>query len=527
MFEFIYHIRFYIHLNLFNIRIYASLEDYVTPVFISSYDDAVLTNKEEFIFVYHEIKNYFEQKYIQISKEDLRLFYYTLSQFNMPLPTMQKILVKDIDSQLIQLKTLTPKEFLFLMYIDGKSVNGKKAQYWFDEYQVDVEFLTQTLESRGYLTTQDYLYNLEHSTRIEIEDVLIQNKCPVTGSRIELINRLKDELTDATLEQAFNGLYIALTPKGIQEVQNLAILSEFHKSHYRLSKHLSIDEFYLLHKLKPHYITEDLCKILIVNQNADQLKFFEWQDVFHEPKQKAYSPFVIEDDFESILSKYEEEPLGEDEVETLEIKLVEGVNQINKLKQKYQKTNFIEAHMIENQANLERIELEQENLTEILLTDILKDSELIIASEENIDTIDQALDDFYKIITKFSQPKEDIDDRELTNLNARMKLNTDDFFGIINKESTPVNQRLIKNEAALAEAIEEVTAHPKHSTEKSRSEERENIGAHILEEEHKLDILIDEPIIKRSLFKRLFTLEFGLSSLLSILILYLLYYFVF
>jgi hypothetical protein len=542
MFEFLYHIRFYTHHDLFNVRIYASLDDHITPVYISSYDQAVLTNKDEFSFVYHEIRDYFEQKHVKINKDDLRLFYYTLSQFNMSLPVIQSILVEEVDNHLSQLTSLTPKEMLFLMYIDGKSVEGKKAHYWFEEYQVDVEFMTQILEGRGYLTTQDYLYNLEHATRIELEDILKLNKCPTTGSRQEIINRLKNELSENALKKFFSGLYISLTPNGRKVIQNLTILSEFHKSHYRLTNKLSINEFYLLHLMKPHYNTTDICKMLIVNQNADQLGSFEWQDLFNEPKQKAYSPFVIEDDFENILTKYHddfdevvevEEDLIDDFNESTDV--VETNNQIDKLKQKHQKASFIEAHMLENQANIERLEIKQDpQNTELLLKDILKDSELIEPLENNQTNKQETigLDEFYKIISKFSQPKEDPEESELSNLNTRMKLNNDDFFEIINKETNEAaNLRLVKNEAVLAEAIEEVTSYSRHKLEQNKNEATDHLQADILEDQdllddQELDILI-ENTKKYRIFKRLFSIEFMLSSVISMLILYCLYYFVF
>ena len=37
-------------------------------------------------------------------------------------------------------KGLTPKEILFLMYIDAKSVKRKIAKYWEEDYHLDTEY---------------------------------------------------------------------------------------------------------------------------------------------------------------------------------------------------------------------------------------------------------------------------------------------------------------------------------------------------------------------------------------------------
>lgn len=383
MFEFEYLVQFYTRTDQFYINIFCQLDTFATPAYMRAYPNAILYNRKEFIYVYHEIKEYLDQKHVIISKDDLRLLYSTISQFNLPLPEVKKVRIIDVEELIDrdEMYTFTPKEMLFLAEIEGKKVYNDHHRVWLEEYHIDDQVILKNLMARGLISVSDDTY----------------------------------VLNDLALEI----------------IQDIQILKDFHHSFYRYSYNLSVDEFYVLSRVKSGYSSDDLLKLLVVNQNRDQLDRFDWRDLFHEKEEIQYSPHVVNDEFSTILNKYEQ---------NIEEQDTPGETKIDEPYFEHRDHEELESkvfNIFAPQSEQDQVEPVNEEFT---------------------------LDSFYKILSKVSQNNDDHSTSitEEDNLNVRSKLEQEEFNRIIFKTTgheEPASRRLIKDEKILSEAIDEITGH--------------------------------------------------------------------
>lgn len=376
MFKFFYQIRFYTKNNEFHIKIYCSLDDLVTPVYNRSFSQAVLDNQDEFRYVYQEIKPYLDYKNIKINKDDLRLMYYTLFQFNIYLPNLEGILIEDLDD--LNENELTPKEKLFLIQVNGLPIEKNFDECWRDEYQIDPEFLITTLTQKGFVTTSNVLFNLEITKREVLAQIAQDYGLDVPINHNELVLLLKSRLTDQALIQHFGGTHFSLTDKGREVIQTNRILGDFHKCYYRYVNGLSIDEFYLLSLKKPDYDVLALSKMMLVNQNQHNLAEFDWRSLFTDSANKTVSDYGVDQVFNAILERY----------------------------------------------NINEQEEESTVATETVI-DYEKEKTLVKEQEKP----DLHPNDFFDILSKFDEPEE-IQDEEI---NEMHELDQDEFFRILSK----------------------------------------------------------------------------------------------
>jgi len=97
-----------------------------------------------------------------MTKNDFDLFYNTLIELDISLPNIESISIID---ERVNLYNLSPKEIFYAMYIDGKALNGKIAKYWDHDYHLDTNYTISKLIEDKYITTQDYQYNIQKSTK--------------------------------------------------------------------------------------------------------------------------------------------------------------------------------------------------------------------------------------------------------------------------------------------------------------------------------------------------------------------------
>lgn len=111
---------------------------------------------------------------------------------------------------------LNDKEKFLLHYLNGRELNwgiDKPVQELFDYYEQHI----QTLKNAGYLTDDDHSYFLETKNIPELKKILKQLKLPISGKKVELIERIKSNTTEIQRNDLCSTLYYVLTDKGIKE----------------------------------------------------------------------------------------------------------------------------------------------------------------------------------------------------------------------------------------------------------------------------------------------------------------------
>lgn len=307
MFDFQYLIKFFIAEQKLNIQIYLNLDQLYTPVYLGTYDADVLNYREAFMVIYQEISDYLKETKIRISNDDLRLLYSSLTNFDLPLPTLEAIFVNQV--QVPHLGSLTPKEKLFLALAHGTPVDSKFNQGFYREYALDPAYLIASLEKRGYITTKDTLFNLNQASLVELHEILRQHKLDTSGTKEEMRQRLQTTLKPEELAKCFAGMYIKLSPATESYLKQYQKLVAFHKHQTRTEQQLRIDEFYLLSLQKPELSVDEICKLLLLNQNKHQLQTFDWKQLFAQTNQaseydQGLEQVANQDDLATLLSKY-------------------------------------------------------------------------------------------------------------------------------------------------------------------------------------------------------------------------------
>ncbi len=368
MMEFYYKISFKKFEDMFIININLEYENYTVPIFYRTFS----ANKEDIIHIYDQINEYFELTNIKMTKNDIKLFYNTFRHSDLTLPIPHKVIILDEDYHLSV--GLTPKEMFFLMYINNKSTSAKKAKYWVEEYHLDVEYTINNLIRSGYLTCDDYLFNLNKATKKDLCDFLEAHKLTCSGNKPEIISYIKESVSEQELRKVFSGLYYKQTVKGAQIALSSENLNDFHKSYYRYAKKLKIEEFYILSKRYKDIEAKDVCKMLVDNKTDVITTDFDWEKFINEisgkndnkafvdiikkydtvtsSKQEAINVIeekeVIkeEDQFINIINKYSaEEKLEKEVVSEADFYKVVFKNRLEKEEEKREKALEITEHL--------------------------------------------------------------------------------------------------------------------------------------------------------------------------------------
>lgn len=317
MVEFNYIISFNIEDEHLRLSIELEAENKLIPVFMQSYNQHIIDNKELITGIFMQISDYFSNTSIKMTKSDFILFYNTFKTHDLKLPKVASINI--IKTREFSTNILTPKEILFLLYIDGKGVDARKARYWVEEYNLDINYTVSNLMELGFITTSDYLFNVKKATKKELTNVLDNYHIAYSGNKKDVLKKVMESFSNEELETYFDGLYYKLTNKGDEITKHHLCLNEFHKSYYRYANGLRIEEFFILSKKFINLDAKDVCKVMVDSKNNKPISDFDW-DKFYKEESK------VEEDFIDIVSKYPNSTV----VEVEEVSDVEFLNIVNK-----------------------------------------------------------------------------------------------------------------------------------------------------------------------------------------------------
>lgn len=353
----------YYHLNI-NLE----YQNYLIPIFYRSFKN----DKNEKSKIFKQIFNYFNQTHIKMTKNESQLLYNVFKHNDFILPNPQNF--TELSSTFRMAKGLTPKEILFLIYINNKSVKSKIARYWETEYDLDVEYTIKHLIYLNYLTTENYRYNLERATKRELNVILEEYNLPITGKKSELVQLIKKHVPIDKQKEYFSGLYYTQTIKGEQIVLNHNCLNEFHKSYYRYAHQLKIEEFYLLSKRYKDLDAKDVCKMMVDSKSDETKTNFSWE-VFEDAVKK---PEVKE--FEEIINKSNNKDL-ESEQKTISDDLFFSI--INKTEKKIENNKELDMfyriiNKVPESTNIEVINDNQEIVEEVEEIEEVKEVEEVV-----------------------------------------------------------------------------------------------------------------------------------------------------
>jgi len=268
--KFLYIIRFYKRNDKYHININLDYRNYLIPVFYRSF----ICDKKENSKIFNQIYNYFNQTHIKMTKTESHLLYNVFKHDDLILPNPSSY--AELNANFRMTKGLTTKEILFLIYINKKSVSGKIAKYWQEQYNLDAEYTIKHLIYLNYLTTDDFRANLERATKKELSEILKEYNISTNGKKSELVKLVKENVPIDKQKEYFSGLYYIQTIKGEQIALNYQCLNDFHKSYYRYAHQLKIEEFYLLSKLYKDLEAKDVCKMMIDSKNSETNTNFDW-----------------------------------------------------------------------------------------------------------------------------------------------------------------------------------------------------------------------------------------------------------
>ncbi|QVK17177.1 hypothetical protein KHQ81_09780 [Mycoplasmatota bacterium] len=455
--EFFYNISFLKKYDLFKININLTYENYLVPVFNRTFNN----NKVALKNIYDQIIEYFNHTNIKMTKNDLKLFYNAFKDFNIKLPNPNKINLLDIDFH--PSNGLSPKEILFLMYINHKGIHSKKAKYWENEYHLDIDNTIESLIQLGYITTSDYLFNLSKATKKELCAPLDQKNISYSGNKPDILKKVKNSFTETEIKKFFTGLYYKQTIKGEEISNSNQYLTDFHKSYYRYANQLKIEEFYILNKRFKDLDAKDVCKMMVEKKNDEIISDFDWDKFLKEE--------------------------------------VKNDNKINNF------TEVINKYTINTKAKSQ--EISEKDFFDVIFKGNNKDMNIIKQAEEKKTYVkqyvkkdlDEAEEAFFKIVNKERNetPKKETKEYKIDSESIE-----DEFFKVINKNSKKVPK--VETNSNPDEAFFKVLNRVK-----------------VNEEKNKYDKQNDFYTVKNSLFLRLFLY----SSVVSLIIIYYLYQFVF
>ncbi|QVK17168.1 hypothetical protein KHQ81_09735 [Mycoplasmatota bacterium] len=388
MYDFIYHVRFIVENEKLNIRIFLSLEDYFTPVYIKTFEALTLKEERSFLPIYHEIEEYLVNKHIVINEEDLNLFHKTLISFNVPLPQINSVALNQYDDDLDQYNhILTPKDIVFLKYLDGKAIKDKRFNSWEEDNKLNTTFLREELVKNKLVTTSNYEYNLTKAKREDLLEVVKLYELEGHGDNKDLIEMIEKKLSTEDIKKYFSGSHYSLTEKGKKVIERSKKIIDFAHSFFRYVHKLPLEEFHLLSIKKSDYDFNGIGRLLMVNSSSDQLKHFDW-DSLKKDEEGIDSESVKDDEIINYINKVsvnynqEEEPendnINEIKVEDLKEKVTD-----HSVKEIVIENESVKEEELNNNINIESVE--KINQEEVLESDKKDEIEVEDLKEEATD----------------------------------------------------------------------------------------------------------------------------------------------
>lgn len=299
MYEFIYHVKFRVIQELLDVKIFLSLEDLFTPVYIKTYEKEILKDKKAFQKLYTEIKEYFTDTNIIINEADLKLLYQTIVDFSFELPKVVSVVSNQYDEELDQYRNiLTPKEIVFIKYAEGKAFADKRFLSWELDNNLGTEDLIERMLKKRLITADNYLFNLTKAKRDLLLDVVSKYELDVYGDNGDLIRKIQSDLAEEQIRENFSGTHLSLTSKGKKVVEMTKKLHEFNRSFFRTINKLSLEEFHILSIKKEDYDFNGLGRLLMINNNYIT-SYFDWDKLNEERKEPVVMDIPNEDENDS------------------------------------------------------------------------------------------------------------------------------------------------------------------------------------------------------------------------------------
>ena len=129
----------------------------------------------------------------------------------------------DIFKKKKKIKRFNSIELNLLKYLDGLEVeNPNIAEYWTYEYNINREKLVKQFIAQGLMILDDKK-DFDKLKVAELKQILADKRLIKTGKKADLINRIKENLTDEELSQYLksNKKYYKLTDKGKEAIRNI------------------------------------------------------------------------------------------------------------------------------------------------------------------------------------------------------------------------------------------------------------------------------------------------------------------
>lgn len=340
MYEFTYHVKFRVIDNCLDVKIFLSLEDLFTPVYNKQFESTILKEQDYFEKMYNEVKEYFTRTKIVINEDDIKLLKQTLLNFKIDLPEIAEVILNQYDDELDEYtEILTPKEIIFIDFADGKAVDDKRFKSFEEDNNLDTKALKEKMLEKKYLTTDNYLENLNKARRDKLLEVVELYDLQVRGENNDLIEEILRKLDEEKIAEHFKGTHFSLTTKGKKIVEKNKKLLDFNRSHFRTIHRVSLEEFHLLSIKKEDYDFNGVGRLVMINGNSNH-SVFDWNSLDEK---------IIENDN---IEVKEQEAKIEDLTDTDDF-----FNLIDRINESYEK---VDEEQIELKDNEEQIEVEEE-----------------------------------------------------------------------------------------------------------------------------------------------------------------------
>ena len=121
---------------------------------------------------------------------------------------------------------------IFLERANGHRIGDKFPGYFKYEYGVDPNPLLEKAVENNHLVESDVYYRLQRSTVKDLKESLKKHNLKISGKKIELIQRIKDNCAVDIIKDDFTYSYYILTNEGNNLVQQNDHIIYYHKAPY-------------------------------------------------------------------------------------------------------------------------------------------------------------------------------------------------------------------------------------------------------------------------------------------------------
>lgn len=155
---------------------------------------------------------------------------------------------KIVDTESENYDDIKPGYVIFLSRANGHMVGSEFPNYFNYNYGINTDELLVDAMNNNHLTLSKPLYNVEKARVIDIKKILRNYGQPVSGRKKELVNRVKNNLTEEEIISEFPGSYYVLTDKGEKIVKENDHVAYYHYNSTNFSGLFSLEEYHDLLK---------------------------------------------------------------------------------------------------------------------------------------------------------------------------------------------------------------------------------------------------------------------------------------